>query len=64
MEETLAKALQDSPARMQTGPALRGDADTLRRHLRLLAEHPEWQELYKQLSTNINGGLADDLERG
>jgi predicted short-subunit dehydrogenase-like oxidoreductase (DUF2520 family) len=64
MEETLAKALQDSPARMQTGPALRGDTDTLRRHLRLLAEHPEWQELYKQLSANINGGLADDLDRG
>jgi predicted short-subunit dehydrogenase-like oxidoreductase (DUF2520 family) len=57
MEETLAKALQDSPARMQTGPALRGDVDTIRRHLRLLADQPEWQELYKQLSVNINEGL-------
>ncbi|HRI61967.1 MAG TPA: DUF2520 domain-containing protein, partial [Saprospiraceae bacterium] len=32
MEETLAKALRDSPARMQTGPALRGDMDTVKRH--------------------------------
>ena len=53
MEETLAKALQDSPARMQTGPALRGDDDTLNRHLALLQKHPAWQELYTRLSDSI-----------
>ncbi len=57
MEETLAKALQDSPARMQTGPAMRGDVDTVHRHLNLLAEHPEWQEIYKDMSENINPEL-------
>jgi len=57
MEETLAKALQDSPARMQTGPAMRGDVDTVRRHLGLLAENPEWQEIYRELSENINPNL-------
>lgn len=57
MEETLAKALQDSPARMQTGPAMRGDVDTVRRHLNLLAENPEWQEIYRELSENINPEL-------
>lgn len=57
MEETLAKALQDSPARMQTGPAMRGDVDTVRRHLNLLGEHPEWQEIYRELSENINPDL-------
>lgn len=54
MEETLAKALQDSPARMQTGPAVRGDADTIRRHLELLDGHPRWKELYAMLSASIN----------
>ena len=57
MEETLAKALQDSPARMQTGPAMRGDIDTVNRHLKLLAENPEWQEIYRELSENINPDL-------
>ncbi len=57
MEETLAKALQDSPARMQTGPAMRGDEDTLRRHLLLLADHPAWMEIYRDLSENINPEL-------
>ena len=57
MEETLAKALQDSPARMQTGPAMRGDEDTLRRHLLLLADHPAWMEIYRELSENINPEL-------
>lgn len=57
MEETLAKALQDSPARMQTGPAMRGDIDTIRRHLKLLNGHPEWQEIYREMSQSINPEL-------
>lgn len=58
MEETLAKALQDSPDRMQTGPAMRGDIDTVKRHLKLLSEHPDWQEIYREFSKNIQPGLA------
>jgi len=58
MEETLAKALQDSPARMQTGPAARGDAETIQRHLDLLKRHPQWLELYKKMSVNINPELG------
>ena len=58
MEETLAKALQDSPARMQTGPAIRGDVDTVRRHVQLLEGHAEWQEIYRELSGSINPGLG------
>lgn len=58
MEETLAKALHDSPERMQTGPAARGDADTIRRHLELLKNRPEWRELYEKLSVSINPDLG------
>ena len=53
MEETIAKAIQDSPARMQTGPAARGDRETLERHIGLLAGHPEWQEIYRMISSDI-----------
>ncbi len=58
MEETLAKALQDSPARMQTGPAVRGDGETIQRHLELLKRHPQWLELYRKMSVNINPELG------
>jgi len=58
MEETLAKALHESPARMQTGPALRGDVDTIRRHLEWLERHPDWRELYLKLSASINPRLG------
>lgn len=58
MEETLAKALQDSPARMQTGPSVRGDSHVVQRHLEILREHQDWQELYKKMSLNINPGLT------
>jgi predicted short-subunit dehydrogenase-like oxidoreductase (DUF2520 family) len=57
MEETLAKALQDSPARMQTGPAIRGDAETVKKHMNLLSENIEWREIYREMSENINPNL-------
>jgi predicted short-subunit dehydrogenase-like oxidoreductase (DUF2520 family) len=55
MEETVAKALHESPARMQTGPAARGDVETMRRHLKLLDEYPDLQKMYKLFSSNISG---------
>lgn len=57
MEETLAKALHDSPEIMQTGPAARGDVDTIQRHLNLLEHHPNWRLLYENLTKSINQQL-------
>lgn len=57
MEETLAKALQNSPADVQTGPAARGDAETMKRHLVLLEQHPAWQDLYREISKSITDGV-------
>lgn len=53
MDETLAKAINDSPAKMQTGPAVRGDKDTIERHLTLLNQHPEWKKIYALISEDI-----------
>ena len=58
MEETLAKALLESPAKMQTGPAMRGDMDSMLRHLEWLRIHPEWRELYVGLSKSINPSIT------
>ncbi len=55
MEETVAKALQESPARMQTGPAARGDVETMRKHIHLLDAYPDLQKMYKLISSNIFG---------
>lgn len=60
MEETLAKALLDSPENMQTGPAIRGDMDTIQRHLRWLQDHPLWRTLYVDMSRSINPTLPLD----
>ncbi len=37
----------------QTGPAVRGDNATMRHHLELLKDYPDWQELYTRLSEGI-----------
>ncbi len=53
MLETTRKAIGHSPATSQTGPAKRGDTDTLERHLSLLAGHKDLQEIYRLLSESI-----------
>ena len=37
----------------QTGPALRGDTEVMERQVELLSGHPEWQEIYKAMSSSI-----------
>ncbi len=54
IEETAAKALNAShPARVQTGPAKRGDRATQEGHLALLAEHEALKQIYELLSEQI-----------
>jgi hypothetical protein len=38
---------------MQTGPASRGDQETVEAHIELLKNNPEMQNLYQQLSQSI-----------
>ena len=52
--ETAAKALAaESPADVQTGPAVRGDRESQRRHLEMLANTPELADIYNLISKNI-----------
>ncbi len=55
--ETASKVQKHSPAKMQTGPALRGDSTTLHKHLDYLQQYPEYEKIYRQLSKNINPKL-------
>lgn len=42
-----------SPKVLQTGPARRGDQLTIERHMELLAQSPDWQDLYQAITTSI-----------
>lgn len=51
--ETALKAMQHSPLTVQTGPAIRGNETIMNQHLKMLADHPDWQNLYSLISKDI-----------
>jgi predicted short-subunit dehydrogenase-like oxidoreductase (DUF2520 family) len=63
--ETTAKAMDMSPLKAQTGPALRGNVKVIEKHLELLKDHPQWKELYWMISESIRdeGRGTRDEER-
>lgn len=54
VRETARKVETMSPEDAQTGPAVRGDRKVMDQHLELLKEYPEYAELYRLISTDIN----------
>lgn len=53
IEETVSRLKNISPSASQTGPAIRHDEETIKRHLALLATHPEIKKIYEFLSASI-----------
>jgi len=53
MSETTARLHDFSPSQTQTGPAARGDLETIAKHLQLLKTNPELRELYSVISKSI-----------
>ncbi len=51
--ETAAKVQHSSPRDVQTGPAVRSDEQTLRKHEELLLKQPQLLTIYKTLSESI-----------
>ncbi|HEY0771106.1 MAG TPA: Rossmann-like and DUF2520 domain-containing protein [Sphingobacteriaceae bacterium] len=51
--ETARKVQHNNPVSVQTGPAARNDKKTIDKHLELLRDHPELQDIYKLLSQSI-----------
>ena len=52
--ETAAKALESrNPSQVQTGPAVRGDNQTLERHRRLIGDNDTLRKMYDIISENI-----------
>ncbi|MFM9946209.1 MAG: Rossmann-like and DUF2520 domain-containing protein [Bacteroidia bacterium] len=53
VEETVKKAFELGPENSQTGPAMRHDETTLKKHLKILESNPELKELYEVISRDI-----------
>lgn len=51
--ETANKVQTALPIEVQTGPAIRNDEQTLKKHEDLLKEHSDWLTIYKLLSEQI-----------
>ena len=54
VREIARKVETMSPKDAQTGPAIRGDRKVIDEHLALLKDNPEYAELYRLISTDIN----------
>ncbi|HET8861124.1 Rossmann-like and DUF2520 domain-containing protein [Marivirga sp.] len=53
ISETIEKSLKHSPKSVQTGPAKRGDLETLDKHMEMLQSDENVQEIYRLISQNI-----------
>lgn len=60
VEETVLKALESSPALAQTGPAIRGDETTIKRHVKQLKGFdPSYAKVYRLLTQHIREMNSD-----
>ncbi|MCP4312023.1 MAG: DUF2520 domain-containing protein [Bacteroidetes bacterium] len=62
LRETFLKMTDTGPAGAQTGPALRGDMETMKKHLELLKGHPEWEKLYTFVSRDIEHSRKSTID--
>jgi predicted short-subunit dehydrogenase-like oxidoreductase (DUF2520 family) len=53
LSETVNRIQDISPSVLQTGPAIRNDQETIKKHLGMLAEYPELQKIYALMSERI-----------
>lgn len=53
IKETAEKASQNSPLKVQTGPAVRNDKNVIDKHLKLLSHLPKYKKLYSFVSEII-----------
>jgi len=60
LKTTVEKALESAPRNVQTGPAIRGDFQTIARHLKMLSEFSD-RKLYQLISESINPQLKSKL---
>jgi len=60
IEQTFQRTQKASPYQLQTGPARRGDEITISRHLSLLNNNADWQQVYSAITTSIEHMYQQD----
>jgi predicted short-subunit dehydrogenase-like oxidoreductase (DUF2520 family) len=53
INETFLKAFEDGPENSQTGPAVRNDKNTIKKHMELLSFDRDLQRMYREISRSI-----------
>ena len=53
LEETAARVRDNSPAKTQTGPAIRNDEETIQKHIELLNNYPHLKNIYQLMTKSI-----------
>ncbi|MCG8412501.1 MAG: DUF2520 domain-containing protein [Bacteroidales bacterium] len=53
INETAQKAIDLSPLKAQTGPAIRNDKDVIKNHLQMLKDRQEFEKIYRFVSDSI-----------
>ncbi|MGP8216065.1 MAG: Rossmann-like and DUF2520 domain-containing protein [Bacteroidia bacterium] len=53
IHETVNKLQDGNPAKNQTGPAIRNDVKTIKKHRKMLKDNPQYLKLYKLLTQSI-----------
>jgi predicted short-subunit dehydrogenase-like oxidoreductase (DUF2520 family) len=53
IDETITKIKYKSPFQSQTGPALRKDKKTIKKHEKMLSDKPDYLSIYKQMTKSI-----------
>lgn len=53
LKETILKAMDLGPEKSQTGPAIRNDKNTIKKHLELLSFSPELKDTYHEVTSSI-----------
>ncbi len=56
IDETAKKVHELSPRKAQTGPAVRWDTNVMEKHMQLLKDNPQLQEIYRLLSESVREG--------
>ena len=54
LRETFEKAIEKGPENSQTGPAIRNDENTIKKHIEMLSFSPELRSIYELISKSIS----------
>ena len=62
IEKSIENAIELGPKNIQTGPAKRGDFEVLDKHMDLLSDQPEKQDIYKLITQQIVNYYQSDTD--